>query len=275
MDIALILGMVLAFGALLGMISLEGASVTALLLPAPMLLVFFGTIAVGIASGTIRDAKNAVAALPRAFRGDKRTPASMIDSVVGYAERARSEGLLALESGLDSEDDPFVRKALQNIADGMDPEELRVVMEDEIGSAAARNRATSKFYSTLGGYAPTVGIIGTVVSLTHVLEKLDEPSELGPMIAAAFVATLWGLLSANFIWLPIGNRLQRLGELELERMNLVMEGMLAVQSGASPHHVSDRLQALVSTPAGGRRKAKPKADEAGEDEPSLEEALLP
>jgi len=275
MDLALILGIVLAFGALLGMISLEGASVTALLLPAPMMLVIFGTIAVGIASGTIRDAKNAVAALPRAFRGERRTAAGMIETVVGYAERARSEGLLALESSLDEEKDPFVRKALQNLADGVDPEELRVVMEDEIATVAARNRAVSGFYQTLGGYAPTVGIIGTVVSLTHVLEKLDEPSELGPMIAAAFVATLWGLLSANFIWLPIGNRLRRLGEIEMDRMNLVMEGMLAVQSGMSPHQLSDRLQALVDEPVKKGRGRKGGADDAATEEAAPEEALLP
>jgi len=248
MDPSLIIGLVLAFGALLAMIGLEGASVTALLLPAPMILVFGGTIAIGIATGTVRDFLRAIAALPRAFRGDRRTPASMIDSVVAYAEKARAEGLLALEQSLVDEKDPFLRQSLQSIADGVDAEELRTLMEDEITSAAARNRTVSKFYMTLGGFAPTVGIVGTVVSLTHVLENLDQPDELGHMIAAAFVATLWGLLSANFIWLPIGGRLQRLGELEVERMTLLMEGMLAVQAGAPPQFVGERLRALVSDP---------------------------
>ena len=246
MDPALILGLVLAFGGLLAMISLEGSSITALLLPAPMVLVFGATIAVGIASGTMRDFLHAVRALPRAFRGDRGSAQSLIGTVVGYAEKARTDGLLALEQGVGDEKDPFLRQSLQSIADGVDAEELRIVMEDEIASAAARNRTASRFYMTLGGFAPTVGIIGTVVSLTHVLEKLDAPDTLGPLIAAAFVATLWGLLSANFIWLPIGGRLQRLGELEVERMTLLMEGMLAVQSGAPPQFVEERLQALVS-----------------------------
>ncbi|QAY60068.1 motility protein A [Microbacterium protaetiae] len=246
MDPAFILGLVLAFGALLAMIGIEGASVTALLLPAPMVLVFGATIAVGIASGTLRDAVFAVKSLPRALRGDKRTAHSMIAAVVRYAETARSEGLLALEQFVRDENDPFLKQALQGIADGTDAEELRIVMEDEIASAAARNRAASKFFMTLGGFAPTIGIIGTVVSLTHVLENLDSPATLGPMIATAFVATLWGLLSANFIWLPIGGRLQRLGELELERMTLLMEGMLAVQAGSPPHFVGERLRAMVS-----------------------------
>lgn len=246
MDPSLIIGLVIAFGALLAMITMEGASVTALLLPAPMILVFGGTIAIGIATGTIRDFIYAIKALPRAFRGDRGTASSMIDKIIGYAEKARSEGLLALEQSLVDEKDPFLRQSLQSIADGVDAEELRTLMEDEITSVAARNRTSSKFYMTLGGFAPTVGIVGTVVSLTHVLENLDQPDELGHMIAAAFVATLWGLLSANFIWLPIGGRLQRLGELEVERMTLVMEGMLAVQAGSPPQFVGERLRALIS-----------------------------
>ncbi|WP_417564418.1 motility protein A [Microbacterium sp.] len=246
MDPAFIIGLVLAFGGLLAMIGMEGASISALLLPAPMVLVFGATIAVGIASGTLRDTAFALKSLPRALRGDKRTAHSMIAAVVGYAETARAEGLLALERHVGGESDPFLVQALQGIADGTDADELRLVLEDEIASTAARNRAASKFYSTLGGFAPTIGIIGTVVSLTHVLENLDSPDTLGPMIAAAFVATLWGLLSANFIWLPIGGRLQRLGELELERMTVLTEGMLAVQAGAAPHYVGERLEAMVS-----------------------------
>ncbi|MEL5990612.1 motility protein A [Microbacterium phosphatis] len=246
MDIAFLLGLLLAFGSLYAAITIEHASLAALFLPGPMVLVFGGTIAVGIASATIRDALSAVRALPRAVKGDRRTAAAMIDEVVVYAEKARTEGLLSLEQLVPDAADPFIKQSLQSIADGTDADELRTVLEDAISSTAARNRTAAKFFSTLGGYAPTVGIIGTVVSLTHVLEQLDNPDTLGPMIASAFVATLWGLLSANFLWLPIGNRLQRLGELELERMTLVMEGMLAVQAGAPPHHVGERLQALVA-----------------------------
>ena len=110
--------------------------------------------------------------------------------------------------------DPFLARALQNIADGTDAEDLRMQMEDEIDTKSRSDHASSKFFASLGGYAPTVGIVGTVVSLTHVLENLSKPDELGHMIAAAFVATLWGLLSANFIWLPFSSRLARLSELE-------------------------------------------------------------
>jgi chemotaxis protein MotA len=261
MDVALILGIVLACGSLLAMITLEGASVSALIIPAPMVLVFGATIAIGIAGGTLRDAAGAVRALPRAFVGIKGSTEALIDTVVGYAEKARAEGLLALESAVADEKDPLLRHALQSIADGTDAEDLRVVLEDRVATVAAERRTASRFYSALGGYAPTVGIVGTVVSLTHVLEYLDKPDQLGPLIAAAFVATLWGLLSANFIWLPIGTRLQRLAEIEVDRMTLVTEGMLAVQAGNPPMLVAERLRALAPETKPGRGRAKAAADE--------------
>ena len=247
MDPATLIGLVVAFGALYAMITLEGAHVEALLLPAPMILVFGATIAVGLAGGTFKDFFQALKALPRAFKGKTTPPQTVIDQVVGLAEIARKDGLLALDREAESVEDDFLKRALQNIADGTDGEELRLLLEDEIHTKAKADRAAAKFFTGLGGYAPTVGIIGTVVSLTHVLENLATPAELGPMIATAFVATLWGLLSANFLWLPIGSRLARLCDLEVERMTLLMEGVLAVQAGSQPRLLGERLRAM--TPA--------------------------
>lgn len=246
MDPATIIGILVAFGALFAMITLEGSHVTAILLPAPMVLVFGATIAIGIAGGTIKDFLTAIKAVPGAFRGKIAKPQETIDRVVGLAEKARSDGLLSLEQEADEIDDPFLKGALQNIADGTDGEELRMMLEDEIETKARSGRTASKFFNSMGGYAPTIGIIGTVVSLTHVLENLESPATLGPMIATAFVATLWGLLSANFLWLPIGTRIRRLSDLETERMTLLMEGVLAVQSGSQPRLLGERLRAMVS-----------------------------
>jgi chemotaxis protein MotA len=247
MDPATLIGIALAFGSLLAMITIEGGQVTSILLPAPMVLVFGATIAVGIAGGTIRDAISAFKAVPGAFVGKTTPPQQVIDQIVGLAEKARSAGLLALEQEADNVDDPFLRGALQNIADGTDGDELRILLEDELATRTKASRNASRFFITLGGYAPTVGIIGTVISLTHVLENLDTPSTLGPMIAAAFVATLWGLLTANFLWLPIGNRLKRLSDIEVDRMTLLLEGALAVQAGSQPRLLGERLRAMVPT----------------------------
>lgn len=245
MDPVTIIGILVAFGALIAMITLEGSSVTSILLPAPMILVFGATIAIGMAGGTLKDALLAFKAVPGALRGRIAKPQEVIDQVVGLAEKARADGLLSLEQAAADSDDPFLQGALQNIADGIDGEELRILLEDEIATRARIGRNAAKFFTTLGGYAPTVGIIGTVVSLTHVLENLSDPESLGPMIAAAFVATLWGLLSANFIWLPIGSRLRRLSDLDLERMTLLMEGVIAVQAGSQPRLLGERLRAMV------------------------------
>ncbi|MDN3309648.1 MotA/TolQ/ExbB proton channel family protein [Microbacterium oryzae] len=263
MDPAFIIGVLAAFGALFAMITMEGAHLSALLLPAPMILVLGSTIGVGIASHTMRDTILAVTSLGRMVRGAKAPAAAVIPVLVGYAEKARGEGLLALEQELEGAPDAFTRQALQSLADGTDAEDLRLVMEDESAATATRNHVASRFFSSLGGYAPTIGIVGTVVSLTHVLENLDEPDHLGPMIASAFVATLWGLLSANFIWNPIAGRLSRVGAVEIERMTLVTEGMLAIQSGSAPHLLRERLEAMVTVkPKGGAGKAEKRAEGA-------------
>jgi len=264
MDLATIIGIGLAFGALYAMITIEGAHVSSLLLPAPMILVFFATIAIGVAGGTIRDAINSFKEVPAAFKGGATyKPQEVIDQVVSLAEKARSEGLLALEQEAEQIKDPFLKGALQNIADGTDGEELRIMLEDEMESRASTRRTAAKFFGALGGYAPTVGIIGTVVSLTHVLENLSQPDELGHMIAAAFVATLWGLLSANFIWLPIGTRIRRLNEIDQERMTLLMEGVLAVQAGSQPRLLGERLKAMVPADSLKGAKAKDAKGDAG------------
>ncbi len=122
------------------------------------------------------------------------------------------------------------------------------MMEAKVDGKKSVDRSVAKLFADMGGFAPTIGIIGTVVSLVHVLENLSDPSSIGHMIAAAFVATLWGLLTANLIWLPISSRVKRVSELEAAHMELAMEGMLAIQAGSGPRVVGARLRALVGDP---------------------------
>lgn len=256
MDPATIIGLVIAFGSLYAMIFLEGAHVGSILIPAPMILVFGATIAVGLASYTIKDSLNAFKSVIPSVLGKPAKPAESIAELITYAEIARSKGLLALEEASNETKDPFLKEALQNVADGTDPEELRMILEDTIESRHGAGHTNSKFFAALGGFAPTIGIIGTVVSLTHVLENLSDPEHLGPMIATAFVATLWGLLSSNFIWLPISARIGRINDLEMKRMTLQMEGVLAVQGGMQPNLLGERLRALAGPVGGSRGKGK-------------------
>lgn len=245
MDPATLGGLGIAFVAIIAAIFIEGASPMSVLLPAPMILVFVGTIGAAVAGGTIKDAIAAAKALPRAFKAKPKEADEAIASIVDLAERARREGLLALEDAARDIDDDFLREGLRSAIDGTDPEDLREILEDKITAKRTADRVTAKVFNDMGGYAPTIGIVGTVVSLVHVLENLAEPAELGNMIAAAFVATLWGIASANLIWLPIGNRLRRLSDLECEQMEIVLEGLLSVQSGANPRLVAERLRSLL------------------------------
>ncbi|MGH3425764.1 MAG: motility protein A, partial [Nocardioidaceae bacterium] len=155
------------------------------------------------------------------------------------------EGLLALEDAARAVDDPFLERGVTLAVDGTDPEELREIMESELYAKRLADRQSAKLFGDMGAYAPTFGIIGTVMGLVHVLENLSQPDELGHLIAAAFIATLWGVLSANILWLPLGNRIRRIGDLEAARMELVIEGVMAIQSGSNPRVVAQRLQSLL------------------------------
>src|SRR6185312_9924083 len=166
--------------------------------------------------------------------------------LVSLAEKARKEGLLALEAQVKDIEDPFLKRGLQMGIDGTDPEELRAVLEGEIAAKKAEDKVGAKFFTAMGGYAPTVGIIGTVVGLIHVLENLSNPEALGPLIAGAFVATLWGVLSANIFWLPMGAKITRISELQAAQMELLVEGITEIQAGTSPRAVRQKLTAPVT-----------------------------
>ena len=245
MDLAGPIGLVVAFVVIFAVMILEGTSPMAVFLPGPLLLVWVTTLAVGLAGHTMKDARMAFAAAPRALRSKAPEPGGVIDTLVALAEKARREGLLALEDATRGIADTFLRNGLQSAIDGTDPEDLRIILEDRITSKRTQDRVAAKYFADMGGYAPTIGIIGTVISLVHVLENLSEPAALGENIAAAFVATLWGLLSANVVWLPISTRIRRLSDLECAQMELALEGLLAVQAGANPRLVGERLRSLL------------------------------
>jgi chemotaxis protein MotA len=174
------------------------------------------------------------------------------------AERARREGLLALEEAARTITDPFLRKGLELAVDGTDPEEVRELLEAEIMAKRSEDKAAAKFFADMGGFAPTIGIIGTVLGLVHVLESLNSPSKLGHLIAGAFIATLWGVMTANVLWLPMSNKVKRMSELEVARMELILEGITAIQAGANPRLVRMKLSALLpsgSAPAEAKKAA--------------------
>ena len=245
MDPSGLIGLFLALGAVYALMVAEGTTLGAILLPGPLILVFVGTFGAAIAGTTLRDSIHALKNFPRALTGAGPKPGKNIDTIVNLADRARREGLLALEDEMRNIDDEFLRKGLSAAIDGTDVEDLREVLGNQIDTKRAQDKVAYSFFNQMGGYAPTIGVVGTVVSLVHVLENLTDVAALGPMIAAAFVATLWGVLSANMIWLPVGGRLKRISELECEDMEVTLEGVIALQSGANPRMVGERLRSLL------------------------------
>ena len=245
MDRATQIGLGLGLTAIIGANLMEGGSPTSLLLVPPMILVFGGTIGAAMAGGTMADAKNAVQSLKRALTWKQVPSSDLVQVMVKMADKARREGLLTLEDVVRDVEDDFLKRGVSLAVDGTDPEALREILEAELDGKRAADRQSAKFFNDMGGYAPTIGIIGTVMGLVHVLENLSNPDELGHLIAGAFVATLWGVMTANVMWLPIGSRLARIGQLESGRMELVIEGVLAVQAGANPRVGAQRLESLI------------------------------
>jgi len=168
-----------------------------------------------------------------------------VDLLVSLAEQARREGLLALDAKVAEIEDEFTRKGLQLVVDGTDPELVRDILDAEIEGMAARHHAGAAPFEKAGGFAPTIGIIGTVMGLVHVLQNLAAPATLGPSISSAFIATLMGVGSANVIYLPVANRLKAMSTAEVELRTLTLEGILSVQAGDNPRVVADKLTSYV------------------------------
>jgi chemotaxis protein MotA len=246
MDPATIIGAGMALAAILGSMIMEGGNIGSMFLIPPMILVFGGTIGAAAAGGLMSDLKNLPKSLIRAITAKVTTPQDGVETIVAMAERARRDGLLALEADVQGIEDPFLKRALEMAVDGTDADEVADILGSEVDAKRHADAAAAKIFQDMGGYAPTIGIIGTVLGLVHVLGNLGDPSTLGEKIASAFVATLWGVMTANIFWFPLANRLKRVSAAECEQMELAIEGVLAIQAGSNPRLVAQKLNSMVS-----------------------------
>jgi chemotaxis protein MotA len=245
-DPATLAGMVLAGGALLVTMLLEGSSPLAILLLPPLILVFIGTFGAAVSGSTMADVRRIGAWFRLAFAADRSPLTSqLITLLVELATLARKEGMLPLENRSRTVADPFLRRGLQMAVDGTPMERLHEAMRGEITAHQADDRVAARFFARMGGAAPTIGIIGTVVGLVQVLRNLEEPSVLGPLIGAAFVATLWGVLSANFLWLPISAKITRNSQLRTAQMELLLTGVSEILAGTNPRAIRQLLRSML------------------------------
>jgi chemotaxis protein MotA len=245
MDPSTVIGIGLALVAILGSMIMEGGNIGSLFLIPPMILVFGGTIGAAIAGTMLTDAKKMPKSMIRALKAKPASAEGNVEIIVAMAERARREGLLALEGDVANVEDPFLRRALELAIDGTDADEVAELLGAEVDAKRSSDNAAAKLFHDMGGYSPTIGIIGTVIGLIHVLGSLTDPASLGEKIAGAFVATLWGVMSANVFWFPLANRLKKVSEAECEQMELTIEGVLAIQAGSNPRMIAQKLQSML------------------------------
>src|SRR5689334_13252894 len=225
--------------------TMEGSNVMAIINPSAMLIVFCGTLGATIAGASF----DAIKAIPKLYMLAMNAPVhdlnAKVSELVGYAEAARRDGLLALDEVTSTIEDPFTQKGLQLVVDGTDPDLVADILESENDAMRKRHAAGVQPFEKAGGYAPTMGIIGTVFGLIHVLANLDAPETLGPSISSAFVATLIGVASANVFYLPIATKLKQISEEELHARSLIVEGILSIQAGDNPRVVQEKLITFV------------------------------
>jgi chemotaxis protein MotA len=246
MDIATLMGLVLAIGAIGGAFILEGGNPDAIFLTAPILIVLGGTLGATTITTSIGTVLKVPTYLRLAFFGGSHKSSITIEKIVKLAEKARRDGILGLERMLAGIDNPFFRKAVQLVVDGTEVTVLREILETEIAYIEDRHRKGIAFFKKAGGFSPTMGILGTVLGLIHALGDTSDASRMAGAIAAAFIATLWGVGMANLFFLPISDKLQMRHEEELAHLELILEGVIALQSGDTPRNVRTRLIGFVA-----------------------------
>ncbi len=261
------IGLAIAMFFILGAACVESGSVSILFallnLPSAM-IVFGGTIGAVIVSFPLERVTKLTTVLGVAFRQEITSERDLVNLFVRLSERARREGLLALDGEAAEIHDTAIQKGVLLVVDGTDPELVREIMEADVAAMSERHEGKFAMFEAAGGFAPTMGIIGTVMGLVNVLSHLDKPDELGKSIATAFIATLYGVLSANVFWLPIGQRLKQRNKEEVALRSLAVEGVLAVQAGDNPRVVREKLEAFLPQALRGEEHADQPAAAAAE-----------
>ena len=245
MDILSLLGVLVAFAAIIGGNWLEGGHIDSLANGPALLIVLGGTTGAVLLQTKLPIFILSMRMLSMVFLPPRRSLQQVSERLVGWSDMARKQGLLGLEEVAETERDLFMRKGLLLLVDGSEPDELRRTLEVDLDANEQRSLAAAKVYEAMGGYAPTIGIIGAVMGLIHVMQNLADPSRLGSGIATAFVATIYGVGLANLFLLPIANKLRAHVLHESQYRELVIEGLVAISEGENPRVIQNRLQGFI------------------------------
>jgi len=245
MERASIIGLFLGAAAIMGGNMLDGGRFDSIIQPTAALIVFGGTAGATFLSFPFQDILKAIRSLRSVMFADRTDPSQLIAEIVRYSTVARKNGFIAIEPEIKKMDNPYFRKTLKLAVDGMLPKLLVETMEQDSITFENERRRIAKVFETAGGFAPTIGILGAVLGLIHVMENLSDPAKLGAGIAVAFVATIYGVGTANLILLPISRKLVNQLDRELAFRALILEGVVGIQSGLNPHYLEERLKVFV------------------------------
>ena len=249
MDVGILGGLVIGLMAIAGSVLLDGGDLRAFFNLSAFLIIFGGTVGATMVTTSLKDTLRLPRLVKRAMLpGVTLQPEEVIATLVDFAQTARKEGVLALQDRVSTRGvEPFLVKGLDLVIDAADETIVREIMQAEIDSMKMRHAKGIEIFGTMGGYAPTMGIIGTVMGLVHVLSKLGEGTDsLGQGIAVAFLATLYGIFSANVLFLPLSGNLRGKSEEEIHMRQVIMEGVLGIQAGLNPHMLEQKLLSYFS-----------------------------
>lgn len=246
MDKASIIGIVLGLGAVLGGQALEGGSIHSIMQLTAAIIVFGGTFGAVFLSYPFQNVIGSFKDIKAILKESPQDPFQIINQITQYANKARKEGILSLEKELNTIEDPFLKKALAMAVDGVEPHLIREAMETELEYMDEHGKVNSKVWKAAGGYSPTIGILGAVLGLIHVMENLNDPSKLGSGIAVAFVATVYGVGSANLLFLPFATKLEVRHRHQMIIKEMILEGVIAVSTGENPRLIEEKLYSFLS-----------------------------
>ncbi|QEL54226.1 flagellar motor protein [Chromobacterium paludis] len=246
MDKISLIAVILGLTAIIAGQAIEGGNIGSLLQLTAFMIVIGGTTSAVMLQSTPKQFMAGLRMLRWVFRPPNFDHEKMIREVVSWSQASRKGGLLSLEGTIAQQKDPFTKKALQMLVDGTEPETLRAVMDVEISMFEHARKQAARIWESAGGYAPTMGILGAVLGLIHVMENLSDPAKLGGGIAVAFVATVYGVGSANLFFLPMANKLKHLVAAEIAMKELVVEGVVAIANGENPRIIESRLRGYLA-----------------------------
>ncbi|MDD3845736.1 MAG: flagellar motor protein [Syntrophorhabdaceae bacterium] len=245
MDIATILGLVVGIGSVLIAFIMEGGHLSALIQLPAMILVIFGTFGAATVTTSVKQLANLPNLMKVAFFEKKMDSPALIELLFDLSQKARKNGLLSLEKDLDAIEEPFLRKAIQLAIDGFETNKIREILEIEMAYIEERHKAGANFFLKLGGFSPTLGIMGTVLGLIHALGNMENSSNMASAIASAFIATLWGVAMANLIYLPLSDKLKHKHQDEALYLEIITEGAISLAMGDNPRVIRMKLVSFL------------------------------